>query len=285
MAGSSPSSKTSRSLRRRSVQGYMLQLILDAGSHLHQLVAMQQQLPQVALLRTRHPDGREPARRQQLQQMIGVALVVLLFADRGRANAGRVADDQLMSPALQQALEPAGIAAGLDAHAHPLPLQAAVELLRCARGMMEFLLHSLFRLHIQHGNLLEARMKITAYNLHCGSFRPSPWSFANSRLLGAAWSRRCYQIKRSEGSAVCQLRARSAFGHHSLATRRCGLTTRQRAKIAATCGISSSVSRIALPSFFSAAFRGAGCVPVSSTTCCHSLATGMRSSVSASSQN
>src|SRR6266478_4023901 len=202
MAGSSPSSKTSRSLRRRSVQGYMLQLILDAGSHLHQLVAMQQQLPQVALLRTRHPDGREPARRQQLQQMIGVALVVLLFADRGRANAGRVADDQLMSPALQQALEPAGIAAGLDAHAHPLPLQAAVELLRCARGMMEFLLHSLFRLHIQHGNLLEARMKITAYNLHCGSFRPSPWSFANSRLLGAAWSRRCYQIKRSEGSAV-----------------------------------------------------------------------------------
>src|ERR1700674_2923235 len=164
------------------VQSHMLQLILDASPHLHQLVAMQQQLPQIALLRTRHPDGGELSDLQQLQQMIGVALVVFLLAHRSRPNASGVTDEQFMSQLPQQALEPAGVAAGLDAHAHGLSLQAAVELFRFARGMVEFLSHSLLGLLIQHGNLLEARMKITAYNLHCGSFRPSSLVFCKLKI-------------------------------------------------------------------------------------------------------
>jgi hypothetical protein len=53
--------------------------------------------------------------------MVGVALVVLLLAHRGCPNARRVADEQFMSQLLEQALEPTGIAAGLNAHAHRLP--------------------------------------------------------------------------------------------------------------------------------------------------------------------
>ena len=36
-----------------------MQLIHDARAHLHQPVAMPQQLPRIAILRVRHPDSRE----------------------------------------------------------------------------------------------------------------------------------------------------------------------------------------------------------------------------------
>src|SRR5207302_5724990 len=93
---------------------------------------------------------------------------------------------QLVPTLRQQALEPARVAASLDPHFHRFPLQAAVELFRFARGMVQLLSHSLLRLQIQHRNLLEAGMKITAYNLHDGSFSARVLGLANSSLLGAA---------------------------------------------------------------------------------------------------
>jgi hypothetical protein len=57
----------------------------------------------------------------------------------------------------QQALEPAGVAGGLDAHADPA-LQSCVESARFSIGVFQTALAQLARLRIQHRNLLVARV-------------------------------------------------------------------------------------------------------------------------------
>jgi hypothetical protein len=52
--------------------------------------------------------------------------------------------------------------------------------------MIQLLSHGLLALQIQQRNLLKAGMKITAYNLHHGSFRPSPWSYARLKITRRA---------------------------------------------------------------------------------------------------
>ena len=49
------------------VERHHVQLIHDARAHLHQPVAMPEQLPQIAILRVRHPDSREAIFQQQPQ--------------------------------------------------------------------------------------------------------------------------------------------------------------------------------------------------------------------------
>ena len=73
------------------IQGHMLQLVLDPRPHLDQLVTMQHQFAQIALSRTRHPDGGKLIAFQQLEQVLGIARVRLLLAYRQLANARRIA--------------------------------------------------------------------------------------------------------------------------------------------------------------------------------------------------
>jgi len=57
---------------------------------------MHQQLPQIALLRRRYPDAREPPRARQIQPMLGIARVRLLLAHLTGPNARRVPYPQLV---------------------------------------------------------------------------------------------------------------------------------------------------------------------------------------------
>ncbi len=101
-----------------AVQSDGLELVLDRCAHGHQLVAVHEQLAQIAGLAVGHPDAREPFFFQQLQQQLGVAPVGLLLARRSLADAGRVADPQLVAELFEQLLEPQAVPARLQAHSH-----------------------------------------------------------------------------------------------------------------------------------------------------------------------
>src|SRR5271157_4374301 len=172
----------------------MLQLVLHLPPHGHLFVAMQQQLPQIALLQTRHPQLRKAVFQQQRQQQFGIAPVGLLLAHLQGPDLGGVAQPQLVSQSGQHALEPQGVAARLHADDY-FPLQLGVKLLGLSRIQLAF--HVLPGFGIEHSNLLETRMEITAYNLHDGSFRPSLGLLQAQAYSALVWSRRCYEIKRA----------------------------------------------------------------------------------------
>src|SRR5260221_12304360 len=75
-----------------------------------------------------------------------------------------------MAEFAEQPLQPQRVTAGFDAY-DPLARQSTVELRRFSSG--ESLFRMLSSFCVDHSNLLETRMEITAYNLHDGSFRPS----------------------------------------------------------------------------------------------------------------
>ena len=108
-----------------------MQLIHDPRAHLHQPVPMPQQLPQIAILRIRHPDPREAIFQHQPQQQLRILPIGLLLAYSLRADLGGVADPQLKLQLAQQALEPARVPAGFHAHPHACVscFEFAVELL------------------------------------------------------------------------------------------------------------------------------------------------------------
>ena len=63
-----------------------MQLIHDARAHLHQPMAMPQQLPQIPVLRIRYPDPRKAIFQQQPQQQLRVLAIGLLLAHSFRAD-------------------------------------------------------------------------------------------------------------------------------------------------------------------------------------------------------
>src|ERR1700732_3736906 len=77
-----------------------------------------------------------------------------------------------MSLPSQQSLKPQHVAGSFHSY-HHFSLQLAVELFRFCRGQFPFCLLSCFR--VDHRNLLETRMEITAYNLH--------WRLLSFRVL------------------------------------------------------------------------------------------------------
>ena len=95
-----------------------MQLVHDARAHLHQPVAMPQQLPQIAILRVRYPDSREAIFQQPPQQQLPVLAIGLLLAHSFGADRGCVADPQLKLQLVQQTLEPARMPTGFHAYAH-----------------------------------------------------------------------------------------------------------------------------------------------------------------------
>jgi hypothetical protein len=57
----------------------VLRPVLHLRANPHQLVAMNQQLPQIFLFPRRYPDLRKPILRQQLHQQPRIPLVMLLL--------------------------------------------------------------------------------------------------------------------------------------------------------------------------------------------------------------
>src|ERR1700730_15227582 len=134
---------------------------------------MPQQLPQIPILPTRYPDLGKTILHQQLQNMLRILPICLLLAFALPSDLGGVADPQLKVQFRQQSLEPARMSTGLHphAHVHALGRQVTVEFLRCL-AMLQSPLLQFPSLGIHKSNLLKARMIITPYNNHVGSFLP-----------------------------------------------------------------------------------------------------------------
>src|SRR5215469_10141866 len=158
------------------VQCHRLQLIHDAGACLHHTVAMPQQLPQIAILPARHPDLGKVILQQQTQNMQRILPIGLLFAPAFTPYLRRISHPQLELQLRQQSFEPACVSAGFHTHTHLLTgsRQAPVELLRFL-SVSQSLLSQFSAFCIDKSNLLDARMVITPYNKHVGSFLRAGW--------------------------------------------------------------------------------------------------------------
>ncbi len=143
----------------------MLQSVLHPRPNLHQLVPVNQQLPQVALLRARRPQARKPAFQQQLQNVPRIALVGLLLAHITGTNLCRIPHPYLMTQPLQQLKEPLAVTARLDPYQRR-NLQPAIEPLRLAIAVDQLSLRHLAGLRIENRDLLPTGMEIASYNFH-----------------------------------------------------------------------------------------------------------------------
>ena len=173
----------------------MLQFVFYPTTDQHQLVPVQHQLPQVALLPVWHPQARKSAFHHQLANVLCVPLVGLLLAHVTGPDLRRISDPDLVPQILHQFDEPLTVACRLHANQHRR-CQCLIELLGVAAGMHQLLFPSFSRLRIQPIYLLPAGMEITPYNHHAKTpFFPASLVL-KSRLPGES-SLRSYPINPS----------------------------------------------------------------------------------------
>jgi len=178
------------------VEGYGLQLIHDPGARLHHAVPVPQQLPQIPVLPTRHPDLRKTIFEQQAQNQLRILAIRLLLPYSLGTDLGRVSNPQLNLQLGQQSFEPARVSTGLHTHTHLLPAcsNSAIELLRLFAMREPFFLE-LSGVSIHRSNLLKLGVEIYSYNDHCSApFSRACWlASAPPTLLGPG-SRHCHGI-------------------------------------------------------------------------------------------
>jgi hypothetical protein len=151
----------------------VLQFVFHPAAYLHQLVPMQNQLPQVALLPIRRPQTRKPVFQHQLQDVRRIALVRLLLAHVTGPDLRRIPDQNRVPQILHQLDEPLTVTGRFHADQHRRR-HLLVEKFGVSAGMHQPALAALPRLRLQPTHLLPAGMEITPYNHHCeGSFLPS----------------------------------------------------------------------------------------------------------------
>src|SRR6202453_2872587 len=144
---------------------------------------MGEQLTHIALPHIRHPQARKPLLHQQLQNVASVSLVGLLLANVAGPNLGCISDPQLVAQLLHHQLKPAGITRGFHTNQRRR-FQFAVKLFRLPGGMYQLFILYLPCLCVENGNLLVARVKITAYNLHKAPLLPrDPLRSPNNQSL------------------------------------------------------------------------------------------------------
>jgi hypothetical protein len=139
-------------------------------------MAMQQQLPYVSILRARHPDLWKAIFYQQLEQVFGIAPVVLLLPDARGPNFCGVSHPQFEAQLGQQALEPTGVPRGFHPHSHldAFLLQLTVEPFGFSIAVHQLLLATFPALRVHPGDLLYAWVITATYNKHLGSFPSEP---------------------------------------------------------------------------------------------------------------
>src|SRR5712692_2790538 len=143
----------------------MLQLGLHLRANPHQLVAMNQQLPQILLFPGRSPDPRKPSLQQQLQNQRGIAPVVLLLPHIRSANLRRIADPNIVSCRRGHFHKPLAVPGRLHSN-QSWPRQSTVKLLRFSRRMLQFLFSGLSSRRVQPTNLLPTGVVITSNKHH-----------------------------------------------------------------------------------------------------------------------
>src|SRR5260370_3690215 len=143
----------------------MLQLGLHLRANPHQLVAMNQQLPQILLFPGRSPDPRKPSLQQQLQNQRGIAPVVLLLPHIRSANLRRIADPNIVPCRRAHFHKPLAVPGRLHSN-QSWPRQSTVKLLRFSRRMFQFLFSGLSSRRVQPTNLLPTGVVITSNKHH-----------------------------------------------------------------------------------------------------------------------
>src|SRR5947208_15580945 len=126
--------------------------------------------------------------------MSSVTLVRLLFSNHPRADLGRVTDPQFVSLLYKHPLEPMRVTSGFHPHAGG-SWKSRVKGPGFSGLVFQPALNDFAGLGIQHRDLLEARMKITAYNQHTRLLSSEPWSGQHRQVYSAGRSRRRYPIK------------------------------------------------------------------------------------------
>jgi hypothetical protein len=77
------------------IQSHGLQLVHDSSPRLHHAVPVPQQLPQIPILPTRHPDSRKVILQHESQNMLRILPIRLLLARSLALDLGRISDPQL----------------------------------------------------------------------------------------------------------------------------------------------------------------------------------------------
>ncbi len=154
-------------LLHAAIHRQMLQTIFHPRPNLHQLVPVNQQLPQIAHRRIRSPQPRKPTLAQKRQNVRRVALVGLLLAHITGPNLRCIADPHQVPQLFQQLHKPLTVATTLQANQR-WPRQRTVKSLRLAVAVDQLEFHNLTCRGIKNRYLLPTGMEITPYNLHEG---------------------------------------------------------------------------------------------------------------------
>src|SRR5215475_4585165 len=135
-----------------------------------------QQLSQVSILRTRHPDFGEVIFPHQSEQESGILAIVLLLLHSLGLDLRGIADPQLEIKFCQQSLKPAGKSRSLhtDPHTDSSRVQVPIESFCFSFTMVQLLFTELISFFHQKSNLLKARVIIYAYNHHVRLLPPEP---------------------------------------------------------------------------------------------------------------
>ncbi len=154
------------------VQRQRLQLVLHLAAYSHQLRRCQQQLPRIPFFRLGtqiSENALPPANSPSASHLAGRSSVSAhnwressrhLRSTTSCPNSASICSNHCDVPRLRSPRAPAFAAL----HKTPVPPPCWRAQLRSRTSRRRF---------VQHGNLLIARMKITSYNLHFGSFLPS----------------------------------------------------------------------------------------------------------------
>ena len=120
-------------------------------------MTVEEQRPQIPLLRRGHPDRRKSILQQEAQEQLRIASIMFLPPWLGRANRRRMAHAARHAQLLHQSNEPAHRARGLDAH-HGRLGKGRIELPNRLAVMTQRLFDDLPGVAIQHRDGLLARM-------------------------------------------------------------------------------------------------------------------------------
>src|SRR6266478_1158289 len=159
-----------------------MELVAQRGAQAHKLVAVNEQLPEIAFARRGNPDFRKTSCEQQIENQRGVTLIGFLLAHLTGANPCGVPDPQLVTELREQPFEPMNGPGSFNPHAH-WRLQTPVEGVGFTALVIQPPLEKqLAGLFLGHGDLLIACMKITTYNQHCSAPFPEPWSLNSCQV-------------------------------------------------------------------------------------------------------
>src|SRR5580704_11766610 len=184
----------------------MLQLGLHLRAYPHQLIAVNQKLPQILLLARRYPDSRKPPFQQQFQHQHRVAPVVFLCAHVACTNLRCVSDPQVVPRGRSHLYKPLAVPSRLHSNQSRCR-QSTVILLRFARRMLQLPFSRLSSDRVYPTNLLPTGVIITSYNHHRRLLPTECFGPPNRSILGYDRSLRSYPINPS----VLRLRVYNAL--------------------------------------------------------------------------